>query len=175
MVNIEKTRKKIFTLGNFNLERVIYFVGLTSIAVFASLFHNQFITGPIINATLILCTSLLGIRYGVMISLVPSVIAFSVGLLPAVLMPFIPFIMFSNIILVWIFKHLGKTHFWEGIIIGSTAKTAFLFLTSTLIMGFLAPKVIADKLVIMMSWPQLVTALAGGIIAFGVLKVLKKQ
>jgi uncharacterized membrane protein len=174
MTNIEKTHQKLFTLKNFKTEHAIYFVVLTTVAVFASLFHNQFITGPIINATLILCTALLGIRYGVMISLVPSVIALSVGLLPAVLMPFLPFIMFSNIILVWIFNQFKKDHFWEGIIIGSTAKTAFLFLTSTLIMESLAPKAMADQLVIMMSWPQLVTALAGGVIAFGILKTLKK-
>lgn len=174
MANIEKTRRKLFTLENFKLEHAIYFVVLTSIAVFVPLFHNQFITGPIINATLILCTTLIGIRYGIMISLIPSVIAFSVGLLPAILLPFLPFIMFSNIIFVGAFNQLKKNHFWEGIIIGSTAKTAFLFLTSTLVMESFAPKAAADQIVIMMSWPQLVTALAGGVIAFGILKVLKK-
>ncbi|MBU1446154.1 iron hydrogenase [Patescibacteria group bacterium] len=175
MTNIETTHSKIFTLKNFKLEHLIYFTVLTTAAVFASLFHNQFITGPIVNATLILCTALIGLRYGVMISLIPSVIAFSTGLLPAVLMPMIPFIMLSNVILVTIFNYFKKNNFWEGLIVGSTAKTAFLFLTSTLIMQTFAPsKTIADQIVIMMSWPQFITALGGGILAFGILKALKK-
>jgi len=55
------------------------------------------------------------------------------------------------------------------------AKYAFLYLTVTFVMRLISNHSIATKAAAtMMAWPQLVTAFAGAVIAFGILKVSKK-
>ncbi|HCP60545.1 MAG TPA: iron hydrogenase, partial [Dehalococcoidia bacterium] len=77
-------------------EAVITFVVLLGIATVAPLSGSQFITGPIVNATLLIAVALLGMRDGILIGLIPSTIALATGLLPAVLAPMIPFIIVGN-------------------------------------------------------------------------------
>lgn len=150
-------KETIFTLTKFGL--------LMSIAVFAPLFHNQAITGPIVNAVLFISVFVVGISGSVLIAFVPSVIALSTGLLSLVLAPMIPFIMMGNIILVLSFAFLKDKNYWLGMVSASFLKFIFLFSVSS---------IISSKLVIAMSWPQLITALAGGVIAYFSLRAIKR-
>jgi hypothetical protein len=50
-----------------------------------------------------------------------------------------------------------------------------LALTSQTIIGLFIQKPIAEKIVIMMSWPQLITALLGGFLAYVFLKKFLKN
>lgn len=165
------------------------FAILLTIAIVAPLFHFQPITGPIVNATLFLGTLLLPIEYALMLCLLPSLVALSVGALPAVLAPMIPFIMVSNTILVVVFsegvqllrshspKELNSLHslrLFLAVIFASVLKFLFLFSTSYIIIHLIAQQPIAQKAAQMMSWPQLITALLGGAIAYLTIKVLKK-
>src|SRR6056297_596984 len=143
-------------------------------------FHIQAITGPIINAVFILALFLLGIRSALVICLIPSLMALSGGLLPAVLAPVAPFIMIGNVILVlvldWCYRNFAsqKKGYWIGVILSSGLKFLFLYFSISVISELLIKESLAIKVAQMMSWPQFATAVAGGIIAFAVLKPLNK-
>lgn len=154
--------------------RALEFVLLLVIATAAPLAHNQFVTGPIVNATLLIAVALLGMRDALLIGLIPSSIALAVGLLPPVLAPMIPFIIVGNAVLVITFGYLRRRNYWLGLVSGSILKFAFLFGTSTVVIGLLFDQNLASSVAAMMSWPQLVTALAGGVIAYGFLRAIKR-
>ncbi len=142
----------------------IKFVALIGIATLTPLLDNQFITGPLVNATLFLSVLLIGTKGAVMIAVIPGIIALSTGLLPAIMAPILPFVIIGNIFLVMVFDKLKKSY-WTAVISASLIKFAFLFLTSSIIANIILKDDIVIKVATMMSWPQLVTALAGGLIA----------
>lgn len=151
----------------------VQFIALIGAATIVPLFHQQMITGPIVNATLFVAAMLLGNQMGIFVGLIPSVIALSVGLLSPVLAPMVPYIMISNAILILTFNFLRNKNFWLAVGMASLMKFLFLFSTSSLVMNLLLKKEMADSVAIMMSWPQLVTALVGGIIAWAFFKKFK--
>jgi len=155
---------------------IIKFAVLLAIAVVTpALIHNQPITGPIVNAVLFLGVVLLGAQNAILLGLMPSVVALSFGLLPAPLAPMIPFIMLSNVILVITFSYLRKKNFWLGAIAASLIKFAFLYATSFAVINLITQKPLAQKAAQMMSYPQLLTALAGALLAYIILKTFKKN
>ena len=155
--------------------KVLVFFGLLSIGtILPSLIHSQFVTGPIINAVLFLSTFLLGPFEAVLIGIIPSTVALSSGLLPLPLAPMVPFIMIGNVILIGTFHYTRSKSFVGAVILSSILKFAFLFSIVTLLMNTMLQEALVAKLSIMMSWPQLITALIGGLIAFIILKNLKK-
>ncbi len=157
---------KILALNKTKITSLTYFTALLGISIIAPLFHFQPITGPIVNACLFIATALFGTQAGIMLGLLPSLIALSVGTLPAPLAPMIPFIMVSNTILVVVFSYFKQKNFFLGIISASILKFLFLFSTSYIVIHLIAQKPIAQKAASMMSWPQLATALLGGLIAY---------
>ena len=165
---------KLLILNRSNLLAVLEFSFLLSVALFAPLFKNQFITGPLVNAVLFLATKGLGVEAGVLIGLIPSLIALSVGLLPLILAPMVPFIMVGNAILVIVFSKLKEKNFWLGIFLSSFLKFLFLSFTSAFLFDVFFKKELSQKIALMISWPQLFTALSGGVIAFLILKILKR-
>ena len=152
---------------------LIWFVGLTTIASVLPLFHNQALTGPLVNATLFLGVCMARTQTALFIGLIPSIIALSVGLLPPALAPMIPFIMFSNAILIVSFSFLKEKSFLLAVIASSFLKFLFLFSSSFLVINLLLKKELAQKVSQMLSWPQLITALIGGLICFLILRILK--
>ena len=150
-------KEKIFVLSQFII--------LIGIATAAPLFHSQPITGSIVNATLFIAVVLLGVKSAILIGLVPSLIALSTGLLSPVLAPMIPFIMTGNAVLILVFNYLRNKNYWLAIISASFIKFLLLFSFS---------REISSAIAVMMSWPQLLTALSGGLIAYLFLKAVKK-
>lgn len=150
------------------------FVSLFIVAYFAPFLKQQLVTGTIVNATLFITVSLLGTRAGIIMAMIPSLIALAVGTLPTPLAPMLPFIMLSNIFLVLIFKVLEKKYFL-AITIASTLKFAFLFLSSSIIINLLLKNELAQSIIIMMSWPQFITALLGGLLAYLFLRYFPKK
>lgn len=122
---------------------------------------NQFLTGTIVNATLIISFFLLGFRGAALLCFLPSVISLSLGFMPMALM--LPFIMAGNIILISSFFFLKN--YWVALISGALLKTGLLFFFATILIN-------NSVVVSMMSWPQLVTAMAGGLIAYIFIKKL---
>lgn len=172
------TKEDVLTKVDY--KAIAWFVGLMAVAIILPRFiHNQFITGPIVNATLFLGAYYLGNGAAVLVGLVPSVVALSSGLLPIPLAPMVPFIMISNTILIVVFNWARKIFpddkgFGSAVIVSSLAKYLFLYLTSILVVKTILPETLATKaMAVMMAWPQLVTALIGAVIAFAIIKIIK--
>ncbi len=164
---------KVKALPAVNIKILFRFLILSGLAVlFPAWFHNQWITGPLINAILFLSVYLIGSRNALLICLLPSVIALYFGLLPSPLAPLVPFIMFANVLLVITFDWL-KNNYWVAVVVSALIKFLFLYLTSSAVINLILKKSLSLKISQMLSWPQLVTALLGGIIVGGLLKVYK--
>jgi hypothetical protein len=164
---------KILSLSK---ERLVFFQFsiLMGLSIILPLFHSQYMTGPMVNAILFLSVILAGSTGAMFIAMIPSVIALSTGLLPAVLAPAVPFIMLGNAILIATFTLLQKKNFWLAAVAASFAKFIFLFGSSQLVVGLIAKKQAAVAAASMLSYPQLITALIGAVLAWGGLKFLKK-
>jgi len=156
-------------------EKTLQLVSLTAIATIAPFFHQQAITGSIVNATLFVAVLLFGVRGAILVGFVPSLIALAVGTLPVLLAPMIPFIIIGNAILVIIFNGLKDRNYWLGVILAGFLKFLFLFSTSTLLMGLFFKKEIAANIAVMMGWPQFFTAVAGGLMTYFLLKQNEKR
>jgi len=128
----------------------------------------QFITGPLVNTVLYLATMIVGWQGGILIGIFTPVIAAMRGILPPPLAPLIPFIALGNSILVILFFWLKSKNKIFGIIIASVVK--FLILVSAVRLLVQVPPAVAQ----MMSFPQLITALAGGFIALLVMNIFKR-
>ena len=61
-----------------------------------------------------------------------------------------------------------------GAISASFLKFIFLAAASSIVIDLLLKKEIAQKVAMMMSWPQFLTALGGGLIAYLFLKSIKR-
>ena len=166
------TRTSTLTINRL---AIVTFAVLLGIATAAPLVGNQFITGTIVNATLIIATVALGVRNGLLLGLIPSSIALASGLLPALLSPMIPFIILGNAALVVAFDYFGKKNYWLGMVTGSILKFGIIFGTSSIVTNMIVSQQVAAKVAVMMSWPQMVTAFAGGLVAYGFLRATRKS
>jgi len=128
----------------------------------------QFITGPLVNTVLYLAAMIVGWQGGIIIGIFTPVLAAMRGILPPPLTLLIPFIALGNAMLVILFFLLKSKNKIASIIIASVAK--FLVLVSAVKLFVQVPPAIAQ----MMSFPQLVTALAGGFIALLIISIFKK-
>jgi len=142
------------------------FALLLALILFAPLVGNQFVTGTIVNASLLMSVVLFGLPGAIVLCFIPSIISLLTGLLPFVIAPMIPFIIMGNILLVLIFDLLRKKNFFLGLVPAALLKFSFLFLTSNYLIHFFVKETVASNIAIMMSWPQLITALLGGVVAY---------
>ena len=170
---MEKT--KAISVEKINIKiKLAFFALFLGICIFAPFLKQQFITGPIVNAVLFISTAVLGIGGGILIGFLPSMVSAFAGLLPSPLLPMIPYIIISNGILVLVFTSLRKKNFLTAVLSASFVKFLFLYLSSSFIISFFIRKSLPAQIISMMSWPQLITALIGGVIAYFVLKIIKK-
>lgn len=173
------TREQI--MARLNTKAIAQFLALAGVATILPFFiHLQWLTGPIVNAILILALFLVGIRSALVLCLIPSMMALVGGLLPAILAPIIPFIMIGNVILVltidWFYTNIKESSkgFVIGVVAGAALKFIFLFMSVSIISDLLIKQELAMKVAQMMSWPQFATALSGGMLAWIALKWLKR-
>jgi len=138
-------------------------------AIFAHTHPNQWITGTLVNAVLFLAAYKLAPVNALLIAVLPSTIALTRGLLPLPMALLIPYIITSNILLILVFGAFKK-RLITGVIISSLAKFSFLYILTLII----AEK-INLKLISMFQWPQLFTALAGGVVALTVINLFLKK
>lgn len=135
--------------------------------------YNNFVVGPLVNACLMVAAAFTGLWGAGFIALAAPFFAIMTGAqLP---LPFAPFIGIGNLVIVvifYIFINRSKT---AGIIIGSVAKFAFLYAAISVFvrMSEMKPK---QKMALLFSfgWPQLVTALIGGLLAVIIIRSLKR-
>jgi len=170
-------------MARVNVRAMTQFLALAGVAtILPFYFHVQWITGPVINAIFILTLFLVGVRSALVICLVPSLMALSGGLLPAVLAPVAPFIMIGNVILVLTIDYASRhqitsnnaKNYLIGVAVGAGLKFVFLYFSIDFIARLLIKQELAVKVAQMMSWPQFYTAVIGGMIAWAFLKWLKR-
>ncbi|MDZ7611306.1 MAG: ECF transporter S component [Candidatus Moranbacteria bacterium] len=174
MKNKVVTQIKSMPLAGWQTSELTWTVGLTLAAIIAPalLAHspgNQWITGTLVNLTLFAAAYRLPLANAFLVGALPSSIALTRGLLPPPMALMIPYIIFSNIVLITAFKFL-KNNVLQGALAASIAKFALLYGASLLLAGSLN-----SQLLYMFSWPQLATALAGGLAFVGGIKGWKKM
>jgi hypothetical protein len=135
--------------------------------------YSNFIVGPLVNASLLISAAATGLIGGAVISVATPFVA---SLTTGVPLPFAPFIAIGNFILVLLFYIFMKKNKIAGIISGAILKFAFLLAAINIYVKYaeLAEKQVAN-LLYAFSWPQLITAIIGGILALAVLKALGKK
>ncbi len=144
---------------------------------------NQFITGSLVNLVLIVSVMTCGIGSGAAVAVVSPVFAKLFGIGP--LWTIIPFIAFANIVFILIWGWLGRkkiggsdiVSYIVALVAGAVCKFGVLYLG---IVKFAVPvllnlpegptKVISTTF----SFPQLITAAIGGVLAVLILPLLKK-
>jgi hypothetical protein len=167
-------------LERVNIRELLAVVALGGLASFLPFFlHIQWLTGPLVNAILIIVLFLSGLRSAVVVSAVPSLMALAGGLLPIFLAPAVPLIIISNIIFISViyyqyYNSNRRDAYWRATFWGSSVKFIFLFLSAQFLSSFIAHPQAPAILGAMLGWPQLFSALLGSIIAFLILKWLKR-
>ena len=138
----------------------------------------QAITGPLVNALLILSVETAGIGPAVLVGLTTPLSALANGVLPLPLMLMIPFIGIANAILSTVYGALRARHKGLALAAAAVLKFAWLYGVTTWLVarplqvaigGAAQAVALPPALVGMMGWPQLATALAGGLLALGAL------
>lgn len=163
---MEKNLTTNFPLQISDLAKSFAFVAISSAAFFVpfSLGHPQWLVGMIVNACLFLSAIFLPQKYWLAIAVLPSLGVLARGAVfgpfTLFLVYFLPFIWLGNLILIWVFRRVG-------FIAAAAAKFLFLFLTASIYFKFyIVPAIFLQA----MGLNQLATALAGGTIAFLILK-----
>lgn len=133
--------------------------------------NSNFIVGPLVNACLLITAGLVGLFGASFIAIAAPFGALLTG--AAVPLPFTPFISLGNLVLVVLFYLIKKKSFTIGVIAGSVVKFATLYAAIVVFTNMVKiPPAKVAALLFTFGWPQLVTALVGGIIAFIVIKLM---
>lgn len=138
----------------------------------------QAITGPVVNALLLLTVEWCGVGQAIVVGMTTPMGALVRGVLPLPLLVMVPFIAAGNAVLVSIYGALRERNRWAALALAALAKFVLLYAAvallsarplSLLTSGGSQVVAIPEVVASMMAWPQLATALVGGAIAFGIL------
>ena len=167
--------ERVEAVSDKKIATAIQLLVILALAALMPLFPLQQITGPLVNALLYIATVMLGVHNALLICFLPSIISISTGLLPPIMLPLIPVIIVGNILLVLMFSRFREKNFWLGVGTASVLKFVFIYsLASILAQQMIHQDKFAKLVSTMMSFPQLINALAGGIIAWVFLKSIKR-
>lgn len=142
---------------------------------------SQSFVGPAVNSVLILTALICGTSWGVAVGALTPLLAYMTGQLQAAMGPFLPFIMIGNIIFVLCaglmkkYKPYGKE---AGLVLGAVLKFSFLYFSALkliYIFNLDIKPAVAKNLAVVMGYPQLLTALAGGIVALVLVRLLERR
>ncbi len=136
---------------------------------------SQFVVGSLVNLTLILAAVVVGLKGGLTIAILAPVIAFMQGFLP----PF-PIMMLlvaiGNVVLVTVVALLYHKNNILALGLGALLKFVALYIAVVQIaVPFIlteAPQRVRDTLAVSFSWPQLITAVIGSVLALMVLPLV---
>ncbi len=127
-------------------------------------FFTTFVTGSLVNACLLVALETTGLVAAVVIALVAPAVAYLQGLL--FLPVFVPPVAAGNLIYVLLFRAGLARGRILAIGLAAAGKSAFLFAAFAWLLTLVAvPAPLAAGLMFAMGWPQLVTAVAGGVLA----------
>ena len=143
---------------------------------------GQFVTGSCVNCVLAIAALFSGPWVGAAVAVISPFFAFLLGIGPQIL-PIVPAIAAGNVIYVLILHFLcGKKELpiWRqgtGLLCAAVGKALALYILVAQLLCRVLP--LTEKQITtftaMFSWPQLVTALIGGIVALLIVPVLRKS
>jgi len=145
-------------------------------------FGNSILTGSLNNMLFILTVMICGLSSAMILSIISPIIAFLMGMAP--FWPFIPIIIAGNIALVTLWHVIalkdadsGKTRKIIALVAAALVKFLILYfgivhLVVPIILGLEGPQAAAVSAAF--SWPQIITASIGGVLALLLLPALKK-
>lgn len=145
-------------------------------------FAGQYITGSLVNAVLAVAALLCGLSTGLVVAVLSPFFAFALGIGPKLLL-IVPMIALGNCVYVLVLylltaKPVQKWRQAIGVALAAAAKFLTLYLAVVQILlpilgdSLKAPQI--KTFTAMFSWPQLITALLGGTLAFLLLPILRK-
>ncbi len=154
-------------------------------AVLGPMSLTQLITGSLVNLVLIVTAATVGAWSGITVGVLSSVLALILGIQAQPIIT--PAVALGNVVIVlvvWIFFTLAEKNNQKplglfgilGVVVGAAAKTGFLWLAVPALLKLLPemkPKQ-AETLTLMFSYPQLATALIGGLLALLIIPTVKR-
>lgn len=159
-------------------------VPMTLALVITGLGLPQWLTGPLVNALILLTVEWVGVKQAILVGMVTPLGAAVSGILPLPLMTMIPFIALGNATLASVYDALRARNRWLALGAAAALKFAVLAIAVTWLVARPLTVVIAGQaqivnmppaIIEMMRWPQLATALAGGLIAFGASALARRR
>jgi hypothetical protein len=127
-------------------------------------FLSTFLIGSLMNSCFLIAADMVGAGPAiVLVSLVPIVAYFQQVLpLPIFIIP----VALGNAIFIGIFLIGKKQKYWMKILAAAAGKSIFMYVAFSWLLTFIAiPAKIAAGLLFIMSWPQFITGIMGGILA----------
>jgi hypothetical protein len=131
---------------------------------------GQYVTGTGINTVLITAVGVCGLPWATAIGIMTPMLAVLLGVQPPPTIVLVPFIIAGNVIYVVLFKILRRYNDYIGIIGAALIKFVLLYTAANIIVAKLPVPI---KLAF--SFPQLITAAAGGAIALVILKTVGRN
>lgn len=142
---------------------------------------DQYIIGSLVNLCLIVAAVTVGIEGGLVVAILTPLVAFLQNVLPNPIM--VPFVALGNAVIVVVVALLYRRNRYVALAVGAICKFLVLYITVVhvaipLFMPDL-PLPAKELMTLKFSWPQLVTASVGGMLALlvlpGVERALKRR
>lgn len=164
--NICEVSKLSISTGK--LTRISIFLALALALQFAHL--PQLATGPAINAVLLISACHVG-YWAIMIGVLTPLIALLAGILPSILTPFVPVIMFANVSFIVVFLLFARLTVLLRVALAAVIKYMVFFVALHYIFVLL-DIALPEPLLAAFGLVQLFTALLGGVVAVVVCRYL---
>jgi len=133
-------------------------------------FLSTFLIGSLVNACLLVAVETVGLRPTLLIVFVAPIVAYFQQLLPLPI--FIIPVALGNALYIGVFYVGKRWNLWLRLGIAASSKAVFMYVAFSWLLTLIAiPVKIATGLMLVMSWPQLVTGVIGGILA----SIIKKR
>ena len=168
---MEVRKHRLFTRTALILTLTVLFQSLRLFIPLPPLF-STFLIGTLVNACLLIAVETAGLGAAIIIAVATPAVAWFQQLLP--LPVFIFPVAFANITYVTIGFILLRKQRWLGLVAAASIKTLVLYASISWLLDFVTiPPKVATGILFVMSWPQWMTAIFGGVLAFYILKRIK--
>ena len=135
-----------------------------------AVFLSTFLIGSLVNACLLIAVETVGVQPALLIAVIAPTVAYFQQLLPLPI--FIIPVALGNAVYIVIFSTGKRWYSWLRIGIAASSKMVFMYAAFSWLLTLIAiPVKLAIGLMFVMSWPQLVTGVVGGILA----SIIKKR
>lgn len=133
-------------------------------------FLSIFLIGSLVNTCLLVAAETVGIKYAIVIACSAPIVAYFQQLLPLPIL-IIP-VALGNVIYIVVFAVGEKWKTWLRICSAAISKSIFMYVVFTWLLTMIAiPAQMVAALMFVMSWPQLITGVIGGMMA----RVIKRK